>query len=114
MPAFSPLTQEALENAETADLDGMPFRVVPPEYLAVIALSVGRAKDYTRMLALLESASTNPRRIETLAARHGLNSSWKKFESRFLNEWNRRHARKTGHLAKEPQGPGMVRKDIAG
>lgn len=86
IPAFSPLTQEAMDNAETADLDGIPFRVVTPDYLAVIALSVGRAKDYTRILALLESGSTNPPRIEALAGRHGLHSSWKKFESRFLDE----------------------------
>lgn len=86
IPAFSPLTLEALENAETADLDGVPFRVVTPDYLAVIALSVGRAKDYTRILALLESGSTNSRRIDALAARHELDSSWNKFKSRFLSE----------------------------
>lgn len=75
-----------MNNAETADLDGIPFRVVTPEYLAVIALSVGRAKDYTRILALLESGSTDPSRIQALAVRHGLDSSWSKFKSRFLNE----------------------------
>lgn len=86
IPVFSPLTQEALDNAETADLDGIPFRVVTAEYLAVIALSVGRAKDYTRILALLESGSTNPSHIEALAVRHGLDSSWNTFKRRFLNE----------------------------
>ena len=28
VPVFSPLTREALEQAETADFDGLPFRVV--------------------------------------------------------------------------------------
>ncbi len=86
IPAFDALTQEAMENAATADFDGVPFRVVTADYLAAIALSVGRAKDHTRILALLESGSTNRAAIATLAARHGLAAAWGKFESRFLNE----------------------------
>jgi hypothetical protein len=57
IPVFSPLTREAVEQAETADFEGVPFRVVGANYLAVIALSVGRAKDLARILALLESES---------------------------------------------------------
>jgi len=48
VPAFSPLTQEAMEQAETADFEGVPFRVIRADHLAVIALSVGRAKNLTR------------------------------------------------------------------
>ncbi len=44
IPVFSPLTREALEQADTVDFEGVPFRVVRADYLAVIALSVGRAK----------------------------------------------------------------------
>lgn len=51
IPVFSPLTEEAVDRAETADFDGTPFRVVGAVYLAVIALSVGRAKDFARVLA---------------------------------------------------------------
>jgi len=54
IPVFSPLTRDALEQADTADFEGEPFRVVRADYLAVIALSAGRAKDFTRILALLE------------------------------------------------------------
>jgi hypothetical protein len=85
IPVFSPLTQEALEQAETADFEGVPFRVVRAEHLAVIALSVGRAKDFTRILALLESGSITRQQIAGLAARHGLAEAWKRFESRFLD-----------------------------
>ena len=45
VPAFSPLTEEAMDQAVTADFEGVPLRVVRADYLAVIALSVGRAKD---------------------------------------------------------------------
>ena len=86
VPAFSPLTQEAMEQAETADFEGVPLRVVRAEHLAVIALSVGRAKDLTRILALLESSSVNREGIGGLAVRHGLGEEWRRFENRFLNE----------------------------
>ncbi len=86
VPAYSPLTQEAMEQAETADFEGVPFRVVRADHLAVIALSVGRAKDLTRILALLESGSVNRKGIGRLAVRHGLAEEWQRFEKRFLNE----------------------------
>ncbi len=84
VPIFSPLTQEAVDHADTADFEGVPLRVVRAEYLAVIALSVGRAKDYTRIVALLEAGSITREDIAALAARHGLAEAWQRFESRFL------------------------------
>ena len=42
-----------------ADFDGVPFRVVSAAHLAVIALSVGRGKDYALILALLGDLSMN-------------------------------------------------------
>jgi hypothetical protein len=83
MPVFSSLTREAMENAETADFEGVGLRVVRADYLAVIALSVGRGKDYARMLALLESFSVTREQIARLAAKHGLSEAWQKFEARF-------------------------------
>lgn len=87
IPVFNPLTQEALRQAETADFDGVPFRVVRADFLAVIALSVGRAKDFTRILALLESGSISRDEVARLAARHGLSEAWQRFEARFPNEF---------------------------
>lgn len=86
VPVFSPLTREALDQAETADFEGAPFRVVRAVHLAVIALSVGRAKDLTRILALLESGSITREEVASLAARHGLADAWRRFERRFPNE----------------------------
>jgi hypothetical protein len=86
VPVYSSLTREALEQAETADFEGVPFRVARAVHLAVIALSVGRAKDFTRVLALLESGSVTRQEIASLAARHGLAEAWKRFERRFLDE----------------------------
>lgn len=86
IPVFSPLTREALDQADTADFEGVPFRVVRADYLAVIALSVGRSKDFTRVLALLESGSVSHEEIARLAERHSLSEAWKRFKARFLNE----------------------------
>jgi len=85
MPTFNPLTQEAVEQAETADLDGVPVRVVRADHLAAIALSVGRAKDLLRIVALLEAGSVRADELRTLAERHGLSKAWKSFEQRFLH-----------------------------
>jgi hypothetical protein len=86
VPVSSELTREAVAQAETADFEGVPFRVVRSDHLAVIALSVGRAKDFTRILALLESESVTREEIERLAARHGMAQAWRRFATRFLDE----------------------------
>lgn len=86
VPAFSPLTSEALDRAETADFEGVPLRVVRADYLATIALSAGRSKDHARILALLESGSTSRKIVARLARRHGLATTWQRFVKRFLHE----------------------------
>ncbi|HXI04301.1 MAG TPA: hypothetical protein VNI57_14110 [Candidatus Saccharimonadales bacterium] len=86
IPVFSPLTKEAMEKAEVADMDGVPLRVVAADYLAVIALDAGRPKDMARILALLESGSVTREGAAALASRHGMAGAWKRFEERFLNE----------------------------
>ena len=46
---------------------------------------VGRAKNYARILALLESLSVTREEIARLAARHGLTEAWSRFEARFAH-----------------------------
>ena len=86
IPVFSPLTREALELAETADMEGVPLRVVRADYLAVIALSVGRAKDFARILALLEAGSVTAEGMALLAQKHELSDAWRRFQRRFLDD----------------------------
>jgi len=86
MPVFSQLTREAVEQADTVDFEGVPLRIVRADYLAVIALSVGRAKDMARILGLLESKSVTPDAAGALARKHGLADAWSRFEARFLND----------------------------
>lgn len=86
IPAFSTLTEDAMRNAESGDVNGVPLRVVRADYLAVIALSVGRAKDLARVLALREAAAVTDDQIAALAGHHGLASAWKSFQERFHAE----------------------------
>jgi hypothetical protein len=86
VPVFSPLTEAAVRDAESAEFEGVPFRVVRADYLAVIALSVGRPKDFARVLALLESGGVGRDEVRALAARYGLAGAWDRFASRFLDE----------------------------
>ncbi len=86
VPAFSPLTSEALERAEVADFEGVPLRVVRADYLAAIALSTGRGKDFARLLSLLESNRVTRDDISFLAGRLGMASAWTRFEERFGRE----------------------------
>lgn len=85
IPVFDPLTEEAMEQAETVDFEGEPLRVVRAGHLAAIALKAGRAKDFARILALLEGKSVTPGEIAELAGRHGLLEVWSRFKSRFLH-----------------------------
>ena len=86
IPVFNSLTREAVDEAESVDFEGVPLRVVRADHLAVIALSVGRAKDFARILALLEATSITPDRIGVLAERHGLADAWIRFRARFLDD----------------------------
>ena len=83
IPAFSKLTREAIRDAEIGDLDGIPLRVIRADYLAVIALSVGRAKDFARVLALREADAVTDKEISDLAMRHNLAAEWNLFKERF-------------------------------
>ncbi len=86
IPAFDALTTAAMQCAEDGNMDGVSLRVVGPDYLAVLALKVGRAKDFARILSLLENEAVTREAIAELAAQHGLDSEWQRFARRFLDE----------------------------
>ena len=86
IPAFDEITRDALQEAEEGDIDGVPLRVVRADYLAAIALSVGRAKDHARVLALLENDAVTIQRLEQLCVEYGLSEQWSRYRERFLND----------------------------
>lgn len=85
IPAFDALTTDALEHAEIGDFEGVPLRVIRADYLAVIALGVGRMKDLMRVAALLECGAVTADAIATLSDKHNLQPAWKRFKEKFLD-----------------------------
>ncbi len=79
VPASTPLEKEALSAGRT---DG-EIRVVTPEHLIAMKLTVNRAKDKTHILHLLESASSKINRVklDDLLQQYGLTEKFEKLLS---------------------------------
>ncbi len=85
LPATGPLLEDALDNAVQVDVEGVPARVLPAEYLAAVALQTGRAKDKARVLQFVEADAIDHARFETIIAKHGLTTQWERFQQQFLS-----------------------------
>jgi len=74
LPAHNLLADEAIERAATLDYEGVPVRVVRPEYLIALYLEPGARtrKRRERAAALRESASVGVAILECLLARFQL------------------------------------------
>lgn len=85
-PPPGSLSEEAILQAVTKDIDGLPVSVFSAEHLAALALETGRTKDKLRLLALIEQGSLNTDRLHDIICRHNLSERWEKFEQQFLSE----------------------------
>lgn len=75
--AASPgLETEAVEQAAHLEWDSHHLRVMLPEYLAAIALTVGRPKDRARLVYLVELPTFDRSKFSVILARHGLEERW--------------------------------------
>ena len=86
IPVFNPLTEDAVREAETGEIEGIALRVVRADFLAAIALSTGRPKDFARTLALFESGAVSSEEIAELTRRYRLQNEWRRFKERFLDD----------------------------
>ena len=86
IPAFDDLSEAAMRDALEDDFEGIPVRVVAPDYLAVMALKLGRTKDKLRIEALLNAQATTIVEIEKLATKFNLIAKWQNFTEKYLNE----------------------------
>ena len=83
LPVFNPLTEEAVEKAQTIKYSGLTTRIMRPEHLVAIMLDTGRPKDYLRISMFLEQGAVNLRRLHAVLKRHDLMKKWKDSEYRF-------------------------------
>jgi hypothetical protein len=86
LPPTGALVEEALREAVTMDVEGLPARVFTAEHLAAIALQTGRAKDKARLLQFVEAGALDGGRFEAVLTRHGLLDRWREFQGQFLSE----------------------------
>lgn len=76
LPAHNSLAEEAISRAASLDYEGVPVRVVRPEYLVALYLEPGSRtlKRRERAAALRESSSLDRITLEELLKRFGLES----------------------------------------
>jgi hypothetical protein len=85
LPSAGTLVEEALTNAVTVQVEGIPARVFTAEHLAAIALQTGRPKDKARLLQFVESGAIDAGHFKAILNRHGLDNQWREFERTFLS-----------------------------
>ncbi len=84
LPPGDALGEEALAQAVETDVDGIPTWVMTPEHLVALALQLGRAKDFSRILQFIEAGVLDAAKLDQILARHDLVAKWDKFGDRFL------------------------------
>lgn len=70
------LETEAMKSAIAMEWDNHRIRVMRPEYLAAIALTVGRPKDRARLVYLAELPAFDRQLFVDILARHSLLKRW--------------------------------------
>jgi len=76
----NPLVEEALKNAIEKDVDGIRARVFTAEYLAAIALQLGRTKDKLRLSQFIETKAIQDSLFSNLIERFKLQDNWQQFK----------------------------------
>ena len=84
LPPGDALGEEALAEAFETDVDGTPTWVMTAEHLVALALQLGRAKDFSRILQFIEAGVLNPAKLDQVFARYGLLAKWEQFGDKFL------------------------------
>jgi hypothetical protein len=81
LSAGSDLEAEAVEQAMIVEWEDHRLRVMRPEHLAAIALSVGRPKDRGRLVYLVELPDFNLESFLQILTRHQLLDRWQQWAS---------------------------------
>ncbi|QQS32098.1 MAG: hypothetical protein IPM50_10485 [Acidobacteriota bacterium] len=82
----SRLWSEAIENAIVLSIDSLDVFVIDKEYLIAMWLFAGRAKDYQKIAAFVDSDILDTEKLTDILERHQLLVKWKNEKWRFMNE----------------------------
>ncbi len=73
------LESEAIESASVVEWDNHRMRVMSPEHLAALALTVGRPKDRARLVYLAELPNFDHSSFLEILKRYGLTQRWQEW-----------------------------------
>ncbi len=76
------LEREAIGDAEETEYEGVPTKVIRPEYLIALFLRAGRDKDFMKIRLLLEQSEIRREKLQEILGRHGLDEKWRMFEEK--------------------------------
>ena len=83
LPAYTPLVEAAVSEAQPQDYMGLTVPVVTADYLCAIALQTGRPKDYQRVHALISAGSVTAAMLRQLVQSHHLQDRWNTYAHRY-------------------------------
>ncbi len=89
LPVSNALSEEGLQKAVQHMLefsprtDPVPTRILTAEHVMANALSVGRPKDFNRLLQFIEANVFDAGLLRDILSRHGLSEKWSAFCRRF-------------------------------
>ena len=83
LPAYNPLTEEALARAQQIKFGRTPTRVMRAEHLVAIMLDTGRPKDMARISMFIEQSAFDVDALLGILKRHRLMTKWKDYRKRF-------------------------------
>jgi len=81
LTASGALEEEAVNEAMIVEWEGHRMRVMRPEHLAAIALTVGRPKDRARVVYLVSLTSFDRVRFQGILSRYGLTDRWQEWSA---------------------------------
>lgn len=77
---------EAIENAETVEIENKGISVIGKEHLVAMWLFAGRNKDYLKISMFWDAEILEENKLFDILERHDLISKWNKEKWRFVNE----------------------------
>jgi hypothetical protein len=84
--SHSDLWTEAIENADTINIEDSGAKVIDKEHLVAMWLLAGRAKDYQKITMFCEAEFLDETKLFDILERHDLMQKWHKEKWRFINE----------------------------
>ena len=81
LTASGALEEEAVRDALSVEWDGHRMRIMSPEHLAAIAMTVGRPMDRAGVVYLVSLEGFDKSRFQEILSRHGLLSRWDEWSS---------------------------------